>query len=315
MLFSLSLLVCSSDTAGRRLRRLGGLGPMEARLDLLAARNEALNQRVIDLERVTPKEFELLHYNVLADQAGTNRLPWFCYGADLTKEERKELHCRFYAMGDKNKHSPDKGWPTWAEGVLSPERIAAVEAYDERCFAWSGRAERLFGVIRSHRVGCRVRSPDIVTLAECDHYDSFWREKWRSSGFDSIWRKRPRKVSDDGCAIAWRRSTFELVAQGGFDFGSKLHAAAPDRTCAFALLRWRRDPTVQLLVATTHLARSPTDADQQMARGFQYGSLFRELLAFAGAHNAEEVPVVLTGDLNAKVRWGVGRGYGAWGGR
>ena len=30
------------------------------------------------------------------------------------------------------------------------------------------------------------------------------------------------------------------------------------------------------------------------------GVLFRELLAFAGEHDAEDVPVVLTGDLNAK---------------
>ena len=53
-------------------------------------------------------------------------------------------------------------------------------------------------------------------------------------------------------------------------------------------------------MATTHLERSPDSADAQVARGFQYGSIFRELLAFASANDAEEVPVVLTGDLNAK---------------
>ena len=68
----------------------------------------------------------------------------------------------------------------------------------------------------------------------------------------------------------------------------------------FTLLRWRRDPSVRLLVATTHLARNPESDDAQLSRGFQYGVLFRELLAFAGAHQAEDVPVILTGDLNAK---------------
>ena len=100
--------------------------------------------------------------------------------------------------------------------------------------------------------------------------------------------------------IAWRASTFDLIAEGGFDFGSKLDANDPDRTCQFALLRWRRDPSMQLLIATTHLARAPESDAAQMARGFQYSTIFRELLAFAGAHDAEDAPVVLTGDLNAK---------------
>jgi len=47
-----------------------------------------------------------------------------------------------------------------------------------------------------------------------------------------------------------RSSTFELLASGGYDFGSAL-SRSPDRTCHFALLAWRRDPTVRLLVATT----------------------------------------------------------------
>jgi len=42
-----------------------------------------------------------------------------------------------------------------------------------------------------------------------------------------------------------------------------------DRTCLFALLRWRRDPTVRLLVATTHLARNPESEKQLLARGYQ----------------------------------------------
>ncbi|KAL3919479.1 MAG: hypothetical protein SGPRY_005618 [Prymnesium sp.] len=215
-------------------------------------------------------------------------LPWFCYGADLTKAERRELHRRFYRSGEANKRLANKGWPAWAEGVLSAERIAAVEAYDRRCFTWESRSERLWLAVSTHRVGCRVRSPDVITLAECDRYEEFWYNKFDSAGYQSIWRKRPRDVSRDGCAIAWRSSTFELVAHGGFDFGSRMGSSKPDRTCVFALLSWRRDPTVRLLVATTHLARNPLDGEQQMARGFQYGSLFRELLAFAGAHDAEE---------------------------
>jgi len=55
-----------------------------------------------------------------------------------------------------------------------------------------------------------------------------------------------------------------------------------------------------VLVATTHLARGPELEEQRFARGYQYGKLFRELLEFAAKHDAENVPVVLTGDLNAQ---------------
>lgn len=199
------------------------------RLALLEEHNAALAQRVYDLERVVPKEFEVLHYNVLSSDIGSNMLPWFCYGADLTKAERRELHRRFYRSGEANKRLANKGWPAWAEGVLSAERIAAVEAYDRRCFTWESRCERLWLAVSTHRVGCRVRSPDVITLAECDRYEEFWYNKFDSAGYQSIWRKRPRDVSRDGCAIAWRSSTFELVAHGGFDFGSRMGSSKPDR--------------------------------------------------------------------------------------
>ena len=281
-------------------QRDGALVAVEQRLAEQQARLAHAESRVADLERVTPKEFEVIHYNVLADQAGTNMQPWFCYGADLTLDERRDLLTNFYASGDTFKRMPDKGWPLWAIDVLSPERIKAVEEYDAEIFQWERRRERLFAKVASHQVGCRVRSPDIITLAECDHFDDFWQARLEQLGYESMWRKRPRKSARDGCAIAWRASTFECVASSGFDFGSKLGSDDLDRTCCFALLRWRRDPSVRLLVATTHLARNPESEAAQMARGFQYGSIFRELLAFAGAHDAEEVPVVLTGDLNAK---------------
>ena len=97
------------------------------------------------------------------------------------------------------------------------ERIAAVEAYDEQIFRWEHRRERLWQACVTHKVGCRERSPDLITLSECDHYDDFWRARFDEAGYESVWRKRPRPSANDGCAIGWRRSTFELVAEGGAD--------------------------------------------------------------------------------------------------
>ena len=301
--------VAGSDVSGgavqqqllhRTSKKASKLDVLEAMLREQSTQLELQSARIADLERVVPKEFEVMHYNVLADQAGTNMQPWFCYGAGVTEEERKELHRRFYAMGTANKRLPNKGWPGWAEGVLSPERIATVEEYDARVFAWEVRKHALWKQVMTHKVGCRERSPDVITLAECDHFDDFWREQFEAHGYAVLWRKRPRRSARDGCAIAWRRSTFELEAEGGFDFGAEFGAPEPDRTCAFALLRYKRDPSVRLTVATTHLERDPNDDNRQISRGYQYGTIFRKLLSFAGKHDAEQVPVVLTGDLNAK---------------
>ena len=79
-------------------------------VDMLEAINAKLERQqqlierqaaqIADLERVTPKEFEIVHYNVLADQSSSNLQPWFCYGANVTGAERAELTRRFYS-GDK----------------------------------------------------------------------------------------------------------------------------------------------------------------------------------------------------------------------
>jgi len=194
---------------------------LESRLRRQGALVERLTERTADLERYAHKEFEVLHYNVLANHSGTNKLPWFCYGANVTAAEREAMHVNFYAPGpDGFKQTAGKGWPTWAEGVLAPERIRAIEEYDERYFQWDMRKERLYQAVRSHRVGCREREPDIITLAECDCYNTFWKERLKEGGFQSVWRKRPRSASADGCCIAYRSATFQLVATGGYDFGS-----------------------------------------------------------------------------------------------
>lgn len=267
------------------LSRLG-LHRAETRLSSLEA-------RLSDLERVAPKEFRIVHYNVLAEQYGSNTNPWFMYGAEppVSLAERKELTKSFYAKkGDKY-----SGWPGWAAGMLSLERIAGIEAYDRACFQWNLRSKALWNLVQASHA-------DVLTLAECDQYDGFWLPQLQSAGYAATWRRRPNARARDGCAIAWRESTFELEATHGFDFGTCCTdtEADADRTCCFALLRWRRDPSTKVLIATTHLARSPESELQLWPRSFQFGCIMRELLAFATSHDALGVPVVLSGDLNAK---------------
>ena len=147
--------------------------------------------------------------------------PWFLYGADVSADERRAMLERFYAPGpDGSKKALDKGWPGLAVDVLSAERRAAIEAYNERCFRWETRREGLWRVVKESNA-------DIITLAEADCYDDFWKDRLEAAGYGVTWRKRPRKSSGDGCVIAWRSSTFEAIEIGGFDFGSKLGSKVP----------------------------------------------------------------------------------------
>ena len=98
----------------------------------------------------------------------------------MTPEERDELLQRFYASNGKSAKS--RGWPEWADRILSPERIAAVERYEQEAFDWDQRRERLWQTVD----GCEA---DVLTLAECDHYDDFWCERLQAAGFGKLLAK------------------------------------------------------------------------------------------------------------------------------
>ena len=260
----------------------------------LERRLAELEKRTADLERVAPSEFSLTHYNVLADQYASNLQPWFLYGGDVTDDERDQLLQKFYER-DADGVLVNKGWPNWA-GLLSPERQAAIEAQDANNFAWGPRSIKLWEELEA-------ANSDLITLAECDHYEDFWQGRLNAAGYGSVWRQRPREASRDGCLIGWRDATFELIAEGGCAVGDSFgeqQQGRLDRTLLLALLRFRRCPSERVLIATTHLARNPEKREQDLRRGYQYGLLFRELLAFAQAHDAVDVPCIITGDLNAQ---------------
>ena len=239
----------------------------------------------------------LLHYNVLADKYGSNLQPWFLFGSEppVTEEERSLLLERFYEK-DASGRYVNLGWPSWAKGLLTAGRQRQIERCDKETFDWSVRSPRLWADVKA-------AGTDLITLVECDHYDDFWRDRLQAAGYSSVWRKRPRGNSPDGCTIAWRNSTFELIAHDGVDFADSIDGQARgelDRTLLLALLQFKRNPQQRVVIATTHLARNPENRQQHLPRGYQYGLLFRELLVFAAAHGALDAPVVIAGDLNAQ---------------
>jgi len=120
-------------------------------------------------------------------------------------------------------------------------------------------------------------------------------------GYESIWRKRPRPSSDDGCCIAWRKGMFEVMATQCVEYVDKYDPVRKrtfkDRIAVIALLRTPIGGQTVCFVST-HLQRNPEDPTQDMLRARQVGQVLREIGDLTQQHNVHNAPVILTGDLN-----------------
>ena len=76
-----------------------------------------------------------------------------------------------------------------------------IEAVDDAVFKWRSRSERLWSELRA-------ADSDLITLAECDHYDDFWEPQLRDAGYQSVYRQRPRQSSQDGSLVGWHIRIF-----------------------------------------------------------------------------------------------------------
>ena len=71
---------------------------------------------------------------------------------------------------------------------------------------------------------------------EVDEYESFWEPALTDVGYASVWYKRPRSCSPDGCCVAYRPSAWALEASRGFWYDDD---GTQDRGALIALLRKR----------------------------------------------------------------------------
>ncbi|CAE7825449.1 ccr4 [Symbiodinium sp. CCMP2592] len=235
----------------------------------------------------------VMQYNILASYLGKNTQPWFLYGADISPEERERIFARFNERGPDG--TPKHRWPDYATGILRPEEITAVEQYDT-FFRWEFRRQKLLEQIE-------IMDPDVLSLVELDDHGFFAEclcDEW-----DSVFRKRPRASSADGCGIFWRRSKFECLASEGFDMvdgNDDKGREKRDRSCVMVLLKWRvAGPHIlPLVVVSTHLAKDPYNKAQTAIRVRQVTQIMDSLTKFTSKHKARHCPVVLLGDLNAR---------------
>mmetsp|Transcript_85486 Transcript_85486/g.161075 ORF Transcript_85486/g.161075 Transcript_85486/m.161075 type:complete len:793 (+) Transcript_85486:148-2526(+) len=249
-----------------------------------------MQQLVNQLQKDSLSTVSVLQYNILASYLGKNTQPWFLYGAEIDTEKRKQI-LRKFNQRDEN-GVPKYGWPEYAEDFLQPHEIRAIEKLDMH-FNWELRKVRLTKEIKKY-------DADVVSLVELDQYEYFAHslgENW-----DSVFHKRPRDASLDGCGVFWRKSKFWKETSQAWDFVDSCDTKGRerrDRSCLMVLLRWRGS-RAPLVVVSTHLARNPEDRAQTAIRVRQVTQLVEWLTEFTNEHHVSDSPVILLGDLNAR---------------
>jgi len=268
--------------------------------------------------------FVVAQYNVLAGTLGSNTHPWFLHGLnDLTVERRSAIQAKFYRRHPNTGSLLKIGWPDHAEGILSQDEQRVVEDVDRRYFAWDVRKERLLRTVKE-------LNADLISLVECDHYDTFWEKEMERLGYGGVYKRRPRRGCADGCAIFFRRNVFDLVAYRGVELVQRNRGEngntggnqsddndddhrpfsrigeTADRVALLALLR--HVPTNRhLIFVSTHLARNPEDRGKTKERARQVAQILYHVTLFAGEREEEwEAPIVLAGDLNETNLWHLG---------
>lgn len=270
--------------------------------------------------------FVVAQYNVLAGTLGANTHPWFLHGlTSLTNDRRSAIMSKFYRRDATTGKLLKIGWPDHAEGILTDEERRVVEDFDQKYFAWDVRKTRLLRTIQEINA-------DLISLVECDQYDTFWEKEMDRLGYGGIYKQRPRRGCSDGCAIFFRRGVFdieayqgvELIDKGGGNGGrgaengekdevddrpiSRIGDTA-DRVALLALVR--HAPTGRRLIfVSTHLARNPECPLKTNERVRQVAQILYHITLFAAEHQEgegePEAPVVLAGDLNEANLWHLG---------
>jgi len=263
---------------------------LEALVSKQNDRISELQQVVTSVQRDCRRTVSVLQYNILASYLGLNTQPWFLYGADISGEERERIFARYYERDSSGRQK--YSWPETAEGILSPMQIRSVNEQNSY-FCWDQRKGKLVEEIRDLDM-------DVLSLVELDHHPFF--AQCLGDVWDSVFHKRPRAASLDGCGVFWRRSKFAFISSQGIDFvdgnDAKGHAQR-DRSCLMVLLRWRACST-PLIVVSTHLAKDPDKRAQTAIRVRQVSQIMEALTDFSESSGAVDAPVILLGDLNAR---------------
>jgi Ca2+-binding EF-hand superfamily protein/endonuclease/exonuclease/phosphatase family metal-dependent hydrolase len=277
-------------------RLLIALSTMSTTRASFLERSPAPNYGAMTQNDTKPISFRAAQYNILASYLGSNTEPWFLYGGLTGSDDnRAEEIAKKHRERDAEGNYKNVGWPNYVRDILSPEEISEVERNHRKHFDWKVRAPKIVQTIQD-------LDADVLSLVELDRYHEFFQAELDRIGLDSVWAKRPpRPASLDGCAVCWKKSKFELVANETLTYSDNAEGSRKDRVALVTLLRMRSSPHQQLIFVSTHFARNPECHRQMVIRQRQGVQLMLCLKSFAIRHGCKpEVPAILAGDFNAE---------------
>jgi mRNA deadenylase 3'-5' endonuclease subunit Ccr4 len=142
---------------------------------------------------------------------------------------------------------------------------------------------------------------DILAMEEMDRFRGFFAPLLRLFGYEGIFMPKtkspgvPLGFYSDGCALFWKTTMFELVAEERFQFvvGNQVMMLATRR---------HRETGNSLLVAVTHLKAQKSDTNE-MIRCKQVDELLKHVQEAAERtakeDGLEKVQILIAGDFNA----------------
>lgn len=239
--------------------------------------------------------FTVFHWNVLASYLGKNTNPWFLHGIGIDAMKRSQVFEAYYSRDETTHQLKNPGWPSFARNILTDTEIHEVEEVDAKLFSWPKRLAMIKQIVSSH-------GADIISLVELDAFEEM-RKHLAQQGYAGAFVGRPRLVSKDGCGIFWRRSEFNLINSSELIFIDKYNPDPKKDRCALLVMLHHRPTDVNVVVASTHLARDVLNkAPRDAIRARQMGELaahIREFIRESKRPIVLDCPVIICGDVNA----------------
>lgn len=142
---------------------------------------------------------------------------------------------------------------------------------------------------------------DIISVQEMDRYNGFFQPILHMFGYDSIFIPKQKAPGikfgwySDGCALFWKRSSFELIKEvrDSFDVGTQIYLIAILRHLASGQ---------SITVATTHL-KAQNNIQNEKIRTCQAQQLIQILsqhITTNDSASSKGMPLIVAGDFNSE---------------
>lgn len=143
----------------------------------------------------------------------------------------------------------------------------------------------------------KVKS-DFICLQEVDTYNEQFNDILQANGYESIFVKRPRLYHSDGCVLAWKKISWDMVQLKQIDFNSHPYAQKysdffRDNVGIIGMFE-HKATNKRVLVATAHFFWNP---EYEYVKFGQAEMLLDIVTQFY--LDQPEIPILICGDFNS----------------